>query len=171
MSEIDARKDKSGCRIQLQFFLRSDFCLHKLRPCALREQSGYTLPPEERMGVTRTRNGAVGLLVLITLALTPLAAEAQISIVGAQPDTVANILTITGSPFEPGIRAFLFVNGVTELPVVSQTVTNLRLTLPNGVPTGSFVLFLFQPSTGQFGSFNVAVSSPAARVIDANGGS
>ncbi len=108
-------------------------------------------------------------LALILLALTAARASAQITIVSAQPDLSASTLIITGSSFAAGLRAFLFVNGVTEMVVTSQSGSQLKATLPTNVPPGSYLLAVYQPSTGQVGTFTVAIGGGNARVVDAHG--
>jgi hypothetical protein len=90
--------------------------------------------------------------------LVPARVQAQSLIVtSAQANTVTNVLTIQGGTFSAGLLVFL---GPTfaSLPVVSQTATEVQATL-SGVPAGSYLLVLYQPSTKQFVEFDLTLGA------------
>jgi hypothetical protein len=112
---------------------------------------------EPRVPGARHVYGAALLLFLFLLA--PSTAVAQITMLSAQPDATANVLTVNGSPFAPGLRILLFIDTFVELPVLTVSATQATATLPSPIVPGTYLLFAYQPSTGKYGTFNVTIGA------------
>ena len=86
-------------------------------------------------------------------------AAAQITILSAQADTTNNLLTVDGSPFATGLREFLALSTFAELPVTSVTPTEAIAALPPAIPPGTYLLVVYQPSTGKAATFDVTIGA------------
>ncbi len=106
---------------------------------------------------------------IAALLVIPLEAQAQITVVSVQADTISGTLTVNGSPLAAGLRVFLFANGVTELGGVSVNGSRATAMLPAGISAGTYLLAVYQPSTNQAGTFPATIAAPAPRVVDAHG--
>lgn len=87
------------------------------------------------------------------------AAHAQISILSARADTASNVLSVGGGPFASGLRVFLFLDALTELPVAAVTGSQAVATLPPSIPPGTYLLVVYQPATGKGASFNTTIGA------------
>lgn len=107
----------------------------------------------------RMRSIEAALLVCL-LALWAVPAHAQsVFITSAQPNTAQNRLIIKGSPFSAGMHVYLFA-GPIELPVLSLTTGEIQTTLPpTTIPPGEYLLLVFQPGNGTFGTFPYTVGA------------
>jgi collagen triple helix repeat protein len=86
-------------------------------------------------------------------------ASAQITILTAQADTTTNVLTVSGSPFAAGLREFLFLGTLVELPVTSVTGSTSTATLPAAIAPGTYLFVALQPATGKFGTFDLSIGA------------
>ncbi len=99
----------------------------------------------------------LGCATVCVLAAAP--AAAQISILSAQADTTNDVLTVSGSPFAAGLREFLALPTVVELPITSVTPTQSVATLPPGIPPGTYLLIVYQSSTAKVATFDVTIGA------------
>ena len=104
------------------------------------------------------RNSVIAGLGLSFWLLTANMADAQITVLSAQLNTTTNVLDVKGSPFTAGIRAFIFTSPPVELVVTAVTSGDLQATWPS-VAQGTYLLAVFEPSTGQFGTFDLTVGA------------
>jgi hypothetical protein len=93
------------------------------------------------------------------LAVTSSAYAQQITILSAQADTTTSVLTVTGSPFAAGLREFLFLDTLVELPVTSVTGSTSTATLPAPIAPGTYLFVALQPATGKFGTFDLTIGA------------
>jgi len=104
-------------------------------------------------------SGRIASIVLLTLVLTFAAAapaRAQtITILGVLPEAGTGELLIGGGPFAAGLRLF---TGRGELNVKEITPSLVRVS-PPGLEPGSYLLIVYQPSTGQFATFSFTLGA------------
>ena len=110
----------------------------------------------ERIG-GRTRWSLVSWLALVVMLGVSSAAHAQaqpLVVTSVQVDTEHFALYIRGGTFLNGIRVFLGP-GFGEVPVSNVAADLIWAALPDAAP-GTHLLLLYQPSTNQIATYNVA---------------
>jgi hypothetical protein len=78
-------------------------------------------------------------------------------------------LVIKGGTFSSGARVFVFTDPLIELPVASVTASVLRATLTKALPTGTFLLIVYDPATFRYGAFSPTFRTGGHLLVDSNG--